>query len=244
MSSRYFATVPPDASAVTLAGSEAHHLLHVMRARVGDRVTLFDGQGGEYDAEVSSVRRSEVELCVVSRTAVDREARVECVLGVALPKGDRQTWLVEKAVELGVARLVPLETARGVAQPVDKALERLRRTVIEATKQCGRNRLMEIAPAATWSDFAHGLAPESIGWLGDPAATLTASQAAHELAGSSAAQVSIAIGPEGGLTDDEVALARASGWRAICLGPRILRVETAAIALAALAIAMSDRAEP
>jgi 16S rRNA (uracil1498-N3)-methyltransferase len=243
MSSRYFAPVPPDARSVVLAGTEAHHLLHVMRTRVGDRVTLFDGHGFEYEAEVTSLGRSEIELRIESRTAIDREARIECVLAVALPKGDRQTWLAEKAVELGVARLVPLETTRGVAQPVDKALERLRRTVIEAAKQCGRNRLMEIAPAAAWAEFVAGLAAGEIGWLADPTATVSARDAALELAQSTPARLTIAVGPEGGLTDEETALARAAGWQPISLGPRILRVETAAITLAGLAIALSDRTD-
>ena len=96
---------------------EAHHLLHVMRAKAGTRVTLFDGSGWEFEAVVERAGRSEVELAIAGRQEIDREAQIAVTLGVALPKGERQKWLVEKVVELGVARLVPLETARGVAQP-------------------------------------------------------------------------------------------------------------------------------
>ena len=136
-----------------VAGAEAHHLLHVMRARTGARVTLFDGSGWQFDAVVERTGRSEVELTITDRQEIDREAQVAVTLGVVLPKGDRQKWLVEKVVELGVARLVPLETERGVAQPRENVLERLRRGVIEASKQCGRNRLMEIAEPRAWQAF-------------------------------------------------------------------------------------------
>ena len=153
MSDRYFVESPVVSDRAVLAGAEAHHLLHVMRAKVGTRVTLFDGSGWEFDAVVERTGRSEVELAIAGRQEIDREAPIAVTLGVALPKGDRQKWLVEKVVELGVARLVPLETERGVAQPVENALERLRRGVIEASKQCGRNRLMEIAGPKTWQEF-------------------------------------------------------------------------------------------
>ena len=123
MSDRYFVESPILSDRAVLAGAEAHHLLHVLRAKTGTRVTLFDGSGWEFEAVVERTSRSEVELTIAGRREIDREARVAVTLGVALPKGERQKWLVEKAVELGVARLVPLETERGVAQPVENALE-------------------------------------------------------------------------------------------------------------------------
>src|SRR3972149_595754 len=142
MSDRFFSSQPIASEHVTLAGPEAHHLLHVMRAKVGEQVTLFDGSGAEFDAEIARCGRSEVDLRVLERREIDRELAFELVIGVPLPKGDRQKWLVEKLTELGVTELVPLVTERGVAQPTDSALERLERGVIEAAKQCGRNRLM------------------------------------------------------------------------------------------------------
>ena len=228
MSDRYFCETPICSDRVVLTGPEAHHLLHVMRAGPETEVVLFDGSGAEFHAVVRKVGRSDVELTVLSRQEVDRELRVELHLGVALPKGDRQKWLVEKAVELGVSRLVPLATARGVAQPVDQAVARLRRAVVEASKQCGRNRLMEVAAPQSWDDFvaaggdccrllAHPLGRAS------PVPSVLASR-----------RVLLAVGPEGGLTDEEVALATAASWQLIDLGPRILRVETAALALAAI----------
>jgi 16S rRNA (uracil1498-N3)-methyltransferase len=156
MSQRYFTDAPIRGSRVTLAGSEAHHLIHVMRSGPGDEVVLFDGSGAEFSARIERVGRAEVELAVLARREIDRELPWELTLGVALPKGDRQRWLAEKAVELGVRRLVPLAASRSVARPSESALARLRRTVVEASKQCGRNRLMEIAEPEGWSEFVAG----------------------------------------------------------------------------------------
>ena len=146
MSERFFVEQPISGSTAELVDTEAQHLAKVMRAAVGDEVVLFDGSGAEFAAKVARIAKSAVTLEVVERREINREPRVELTLAVALPKGERQKWLVEKLTELGAARLVPLITERGVAQPVDAAVARLSRAVIEASKQCGRNRLMEIAP--------------------------------------------------------------------------------------------------
>ncbi len=132
MSERYFVETPVSGDRAVLGGAEAHHLIHVMRLKEAARVTLFDGSGSEFSARVERLRRTEVELSILSRAAVDRELPLLLVLAVALPKGERQKWLVEKAVELGVGRLVPLVTGRAVARPTEPVLGRLRRTVVEA----------------------------------------------------------------------------------------------------------------
>jgi 16S rRNA (uracil1498-N3)-methyltransferase len=233
MADRYFAETPISGDRALLAGPEAHHLVHVMRAGLGDRVVLFDGSGAEFTAEVQRVGRAEVELAVIAREEVDRELPRELTLAVALPKGDRRRWLVEKAVELGVGRIVPVRTDRSVAQPVPPALARLRRTVIEASKQCGRNRLMEIAGPRDWADYVgetHG-APCRL--LAHPGGRKRGGPPLSQAAGSG--PVLLAVGPEGGFTDGEVATAVTAGWQAVDLGPRTLRVETAAILLVALA---------
>jgi 16S rRNA (uracil1498-N3)-methyltransferase len=229
MSARYFVESPVTSDRAVLAGAEAHHFLYVMRAREGTRATLFDGSGWEFDAVVERTGRSEIELAIVGRREIDREAPIAVTLGVALPKGDRQKWLVEKVVELGVARLVPLETERGVAQPVENALKRLRRAVIEASKQCGRNRLMEIAEPRAWQAFLAESAPAACRLVAHPRQEPWRGPLPMESA-------VLAIGPEGGFTDEELALAIAGQWQPVDLGPRILRVETAAIALAARVI--------
>jgi len=250
MADRYFVSQPIEGERVTLVDSEAHHLARVMRAQPGTEVVLFDGTGGEFQARVEQVTRHEVVLSVGPRIEIDREPALRVTLGVALPKGDRQRWLIEKAVELGVARLVPLETKRGVAQPAANTLERLKRAVIESAKQCGRNRLMEIAPPRAWQDFVR-TAPASVPRLvahpasaggesmGTPASLSTICQPQQMPAN---AEIWIAVGPEGGLTDEEIQQSFAAGWQAVDLGPRILRVETAALALAAYCLLSRETA--
>ena len=235
MADRYFSETPISEGRVVLVGPEAHHLIHVMRAKPGSRVVLFDGSGAEFNAQVESTGRSRVQLAVLSRQEVDRELPRELTLGVPLPKGDRQKWLVEKAVELGVARIVPLVTARSVrVAPASRQwhARRLRRTVIEASKQCGRNRLMEIAEPRAWADYVADAGDAPCRLLAQPCGhpTVAGPLSAADLPG----RVFLAVGPEGGFTEEEVSLAEAAGWRMIDLGPRILRVETAALMLVAL----------
>ena len=230
MSHRYFVDRPITQDTATLTGSEAHHLLHVMRAKPGAEVVLFDGSGNEFPARVETLRRSEADLAVLGQELVDRELPSPLVLAVALPKGDRQRWLVEKAVELGVTRLIPLETTRSVAQPNAKAIERIRRAVIEASKQCGRNRLMEIPSPLAWDDLLCSAADVPVRLVAHPSSD---SRFASIEALSSGPSV-LAIGPEGGLADEEIDEALRHGWQTVSLGPRILRIETAALTLAAL----------
>jgi len=233
MADRYFVESPIVSDRAMLTADEAHHLLHVMRAKAGQQATLFDGSGAEFLARVERLGRSEVELSVVERIERDCESGLELTLAVALPKGDRQRWLVEKAVELGARRLIPLETARGVAQPVDKALARLRRTVIEASKQCGRNRLLEVADSQPFAAYCQSVCrPDSLRILAHPAGEATLSEVLRDR--PEICSLAAAIGPEGGWTDDELGLARAHDWQSVRLGPRVLRVETAALAIAAV----------
>jgi 16S rRNA (uracil1498-N3)-methyltransferase len=236
MADRYFVESPIEGGLARLVGGEAHHLAHVMRAKVGHEITLFDGSGAEFLARVERIERAEIVLAVLDRREENRELPFELTLAVALPKGDRRRWLVEKAVELGVTRLVPLEVERAIGQDVGAA--RLRQTVIEASKQCGRNRLLEIAQPAPLTNVLDGTGHDALRLIAH-----TDDAPGRELLGDVlarqpiASRVALAIGPEGGFTDRELQLARADGWTAISLGPRILRVETAALAAAAIIVA-------
>ncbi len=227
---------PQNQAPVTLTGSEAHHLIHVMRVAEGAHVVLFDGNGAEFPSRVERVGRADLNLIVLERHAIDRELPRRVTLAVSLPKGDRQRWLVEKAVELGVAELVPLAMLRSVAQPVQQALDRLRRAVIEASKQCGRNRLMQISEPIDWPDFVEATRGEPQRLLAHPA-TAPASGKHHPPCGfpQPADRMLAAVGPEGGLAPEEVAVAEAAGWRLVDLGTRMLRTETAALVMAAMA---------
>lgn len=236
MSERFFIEPSITGERATLSGSEVHHLAGVMRAQVGDEITLFDGSGSEFMGRIELLKKDRCELTILARREVSRESAVAITAGVALPKGDRQKWLIEKLTELGVHAVVPLLTRRGVVQPGEQAAARLRRSVIEASKQCGRNRLLEIAGTAEVTQWFAAPAPGGLRLLADPSG-----EPISALPGlmQGAAQVQFAIGPEGGFTDEEVAAATTAGWRAVSLGKSILRIETAAIALAATCIALA-----
>jgi 16S rRNA (uracil1498-N3)-methyltransferase len=239
MPDRYFVETPIDSDQARLVGAEAHHLAHVMRAKPGSEVTLFDGSGQEFLARVERVGRSEIELAVLSRAAIDREAPLQVTLGTALPKADRRRWLVEKAVELGAALLVPLQTARSGDCEVSA---RLRQAVIEASKQCGRNRLMEIGPPTSLEDFLSAAPTDNLRLIAHSAAPAAGMPLAQAAAGQTAGRgVTLAVGPEGGFTPAEFEQALGRGWQAVSLGPRVLRVETAAIALVAALVLPLER---
>jgi 16S rRNA (uracil1498-N3)-methyltransferase len=222
MADRFYVNLPLAPGPFVLRGPEAHHLATVLRARPGTAVCLFNGDGAEYQAVVAEVQKREVLLDVTGRATPARELPHRLEVASALPKGDRGDFLVEKLAELGVTRFVPLRTRRSVVHP-DK-LDRLDRAVVEASKQCGRNVLMEVAPLTDWGDY--------VGGAGLPPLRLVAQfgGAALPAAGE---DIAVAVGPEGGFTDDEARAAAAAGWRAVSLGARVLRVETAALALAA-----------
>lgn len=225
MSERFHLAVPPRDGRALLEGAEARHLARVLRARVGDHVTLFDGAGTRWPARVAALGRDRVDL-FVEAAQVEAEAAATLTLAVALPKGDRQQWMVEKLTELGVARLVPLLTSHGVALPTAAARERLERAVIEACKQCGRDRAMVIGSPTTVADAARATAGTRLlvaDPTGGPLAAVDPVPAA----------TTVLVGPEGGFTAEETAAALAAGAERVSLGRHVLRVETAAIAAAA-----------
>lgn len=227
MSERFFLSTPPRDGRAVLSGDEARHLARVMRCTVGDEVVAFDGRGTSWRARVASIGRDEVALDLGEAATASRSTRVPLTLAVALPKGERQKWLVEKLTELGVERLVPLATTRGVAEATPAAIERLARGVIEACKQCGRDVLMQIAQPQSVAAMAGG--------AGNGATLFVADREGLPLETAAAAGGSVIalVGPEGGFTPEELAAIEAAGGRRVSLGPHVLRVETAAIALAA-----------
>jgi 16S rRNA (uracil1498-N3)-methyltransferase len=248
MSHRFFVEAPITGDSATLIDSEAHHLSHVMRLAVGNCATLFDGSGAEFNARVAKITRTEVVLDILAKHEIDRESASRVTLGVALPKGDRQRWLIEKAVELGVTQLVPLKTTRGVAQPNSKAILRLERAVIGASKQSGRNRLMEIAEPIDADAYFTTVPDDATAWIAHPYpsedgslhSNIQSNQQHGEPNASPILQPTpeyrLAVGPEGGWTDKEVTDAQSYGWKVVGLGPRILRIETAALVLAMMAV--------
>lgn len=227
MADRFFSPQSLAAGEVILTGPEAHHIATVRRLAPGDRVVLFTGDGNDYPAEILAVGKKQVALNVSAAVPVDRELGFRLELAVALPKGDRGDFLVEKLTELGVTRLIPLTTDRTVVRPKEARVEALRRAVIEASKQCGRNVLTRVEAPTAWADFVND--------PGLPANRVVLQPGGEPGRPGSGRDVVFAVGPEGGFTEGELAAAR--GWRSLSLGPRVLRVETAAVAAAVLAAA-------
>lgn len=241
MVARFFCPMPLAANGlVDLPAAAAHHAWRVLRLVEGDAVTLFNGAGGEYAGRIAESGRA-VRVQIGEWQDIERESPLDIILAQALPSGDKMDFVVQKAVELGVTRIQPLETARSVVRlsgaRAERRVEHWRQVAVSACEQCGRNRVPEIAAIL---DLRH--------WLGRPAgenenARLLLDPAAagrlREWGGQT--RFVLLTGPEGGLSDDEAAAARAAGFAGVSLGPRILRSETAGpAALAALAALQGD----
>jgi 16S rRNA (uracil1498-N3)-methyltransferase len=221
---------------LVLDGDEHRHVARVLRARPGDALTLFDGAGTEIEARVVSVGAREAELALGERRAAPAAApAVAITLLVAVPRGERMDWLVQKTTELGVARIVPVSSERSVARPEAGTARRPRWEKIarEAARQCGR---ADVPLVDEPTDLAAALAAADLPqrrlalWEGERTRSLGAALAAAPGAEATA----VLIGPEGGFAVEEVALAEKAGFAPVGLGPRILRVETAAIVAVAL----------
>jgi 16S rRNA (uracil1498-N3)-methyltransferase len=225
MSERFYINLPLTPGPVLLDGAEAHHLATVCRLRPGDEVCLFNGDGHQYPARVVRAARREVELEIMAVESPARELEFTLEVAAPLPKGDRTQFLIEKLTELGVTRFVALLCERSNNYPREAKRDKLERFVIEASKQCGRNVLMQIEGPSEWNGYATRISAGEACILAHPSANDVA-------IGTRAKIMRIAVGPEGGFTDAEVALAVSHGWKTVSLGPRILRVETAAIVLA------------
>ena len=220
---------------VTLEGSAASHITRVLRLRVGAALVVFDGSGGEYEGSIDKAHGGEVIVAVGARAATERESPLPVTLAQGVSRGERMDLVVQKATELGVSHLVPVLTERSVvrltAQQSDRKVNHWRAIVVAACEQCGRNRLPSVAAPVPLGDFLRSNARAA----GDTCLVLSPSGAATlgDLP-RPAAGVTVLVGPEGGLTDEEEQGARAAGFTALRLGPRVLRTETAAIAALAL----------
>jgi 16S rRNA (uracil1498-N3)-methyltransferase len=226
---RFFVANLPTSGSVALDEAEAKHAAGVLRLQVGDEVVLFDGAGGEALARIDDAHKRGMTALILERTDTNRELPCQLEMMVALPKGDRQRTLIDGLVQLGVAKLTPLETQRGVAQPTPSVIERLERAVLEASKQCGRNLLMEVGLATSIHELATSdTASNTLRLFAHPYG-YTTSLNNLELQN----RCRIAIGPEGGFTDAECQTLAQAGWQPVRLGPRILRIEFASLMVAA-----------
>ena len=209
---------------IELDDNAHRHVARVLRLSVGDALTLFNGDGFDYVGEIGFCDRRSTRVRILSREAPGNESPLHLTLFAALLKGEAMDRVMQKAVELGVSRIVPVAAARSEALPAgerrDKKLAHWQGVIVASAMQCGRAvlpALDEITPLAAVLDAADGLR-----WIFSPHHAPIADTPA------SADRLSLLIGPEGGFTPDEVAAAQSAGWFIQHLGPRILRADTAA----------------
>ena len=210
---------------LALPPTEAHHVRDVLRLTVGDDLELFDAAGASGAGRIVSTSADEV-VVDVSAVAMAERSGVSLTVAAAVPKGDRADWMVEKLSELGVARFVPVVAERSVVVPAGRnKADRWERLAVESAKQCRRPGVMTIGPVTPVAEL---LRPGPAGWVlstegGEvwPVASLAVP-----------AELTVLVGPEGGWTAGELAACRAAGWVAVRLTDTVLRVETAAVAVA------------
>jgi 16S rRNA (uracil1498-N3)-methyltransferase len=214
---------------LTLTGSAAGHLTRVLRLRPKAVLTLFNGRGGEYAARIERVQGNKVTVAVGEHAAIERESPLPLTLAQGVSRGERMDLVVQKATELGVARLVPVLTERSIVrldeEQSDRKSSHWRAVAISACEQCGRNRLPEVALPSRLREFLRQPPGDSVRLLLSPSATQRIEDVPRPARGAT-----VLIGPEGGLSDAEQEDALAAGFTAVNLGPRVLRTETAAIA--------------
>ena len=223
---------------VVLQGNAAQHLGRVLRARVGEAVALFNGDGREFAATITASSKREVQLTLGEATLPDTESAVHTLLGLCLSKGDRFDWAVQKATELGVGSIVPLYSERvDFSIPEDRLSKRIhhwQHVAISAAEQCGRVKIPPVIAPVPLMDWVAGVSADEK-WVLHCAAggDRTVAPQKAEVPGSAA----LLIGPEGGLTEGEVSAATGQGFTPLQLGPRVLRAETApVVALTALSM--------
>jgi 16S rRNA (uracil1498-N3)-methyltransferase len=228
-------------TSVALPDSTARHV-QVLRLQPGDHITLFNnqpGSEGEFDATVTRMGRSDVDVTIGGFTATQREAARTIHLAVGMPANDRMDWLVEKATELGAASIQPLMSERSVlrlkSERADKKLAHWRGIVIAACEQCGRNRLPVIHEVLNLADWLKALSPSQAETV-DARLLLSLRTGARALSAAVALEQSLTFlsGPEGGLSPAEEAAAMVCGFAPVTLGPRVLRAETAPLACLSL----------
>lgn len=214
-------------SQVTLEASASRHVAKVLRLGVGASLRLFDGYGGEYLATIQAVEKRDVSVSIGEHQPLEAESSLSVTLAQGISKGERMDFTLQKAVELGVQRIVPLETERSVVhlkgERREKKLNHWRGVIISACEQCGRNTVPELLPIQSFDTWVN-MATEGSRLLLDHRADNGISTL------SKTDSVTLLIGPEGGVSENERNKAYSAGYSGLRLGPRVLRTETAAIA--------------
>ncbi|OYT97981.1 MAG: 16S rRNA (uracil(1498)-N(3))-methyltransferase [Burkholderiales bacterium PBB1] len=238
---RFF--VPPPLKAgercVLPPGPTRH--VQVLRLQPGDAITLFDGHGGEWQACIEQMGRSVVSVQLLSHQPVDRELDFDVTIALGMPANERMDSVVEKATELGVAAIQPLICERSVlrltGERADKKVAHWQAVAAAASEQCGRTRVPTVQPVRALSAWLAGLVPGSMGRRH----VLSLRAGGHNIAAAQAGEPLLFLsGPEGGLSEAEEQAALQAGFQPLSLGPRVLRADTAPLAVLAT-LALSAR---
>ena len=219
---------PEDWQAAALTGDEARHLSQVLRGKVGDVITVFDGNGRRASAKVLEVSRDRVSL-EIFEVVSPAPAQPRITLAQAIPKGKTMDLIVQKAVELGVAGIEPLVTRHTIVQPGDGKSEKWTRVALEACKQCGQDTLPEISPAVAFDTWIANAG--KISGLKLIASLALGAQPMREVlrAHPATTEATILVGPEGDFSPEETNAALVAGFIPVSLGNIVLRVETASL---------------
>ncbi len=217
-------------NSIELDGSEAHHLLNVLRMKIGEEVEIFNGEGIAASTVIQSCTRKSVNLEVISLKQDADTNQKKIIVASAVPKGDRFRWMIEKMTELNVSEFIPLSTTRSVVDPGKGKMNKMEQAIISACKQSGRNRLMKINPGMTWSELRDNKSSYSLQLIAHPGGQPLRQVFAKSSTIETETSILLIIGPEGGLTDEEIAQMHHGNSHIISLGENILRIETAAIA--------------
>jgi len=210
-----------------LESQAAIHLARVLRCKEGDELILFNGDGNEYSATINRIHRNHVWVKVLSEQPVNRESPLNITLLQAISKGERMDYTIQKAVELGISNIIPLITERSLSLKADRATKKLQHwkgVITSACEQCGRNIIPDILEPVTLTDWLMNCDKNALNLILAP----TASTSLNEI-DYSEKNITLLIGPEGGLTDNEISQCLHHGLSGVKMGPRILRTETAAI---------------
>ena len=235
----YCPPIPDEDSAIELADDTVRSLKSVLRLGPGDEVLFFDGTGWEYRAVIERIESRKGAARIVARQRVPLEIPVRITLAQALPKGDKMEFIVQKATELGAARVIPFRSSRTIPRRTEeraaKRLERWRRIAAEAAEQCGRGDVPEIAATVSYAEALGMARPESVKvffWESETERSVREILKTEEA--RSAKEFFLVVGPEGGLSGEEAQTAREAGFLTASLGRLVLRVETAALAILAI----------
>jgi 16S rRNA (uracil1498-N3)-methyltransferase len=226
--------IPPErigGEEISLQSREARYILAVLRLGPGDEVTVFDGEGREYRTALFDDYEGGVYLSIQEELNPERESPVRITLGQGLLKGEKMKFVIQKATELGVDRIIPIVSSRSIplveGERETLRIERWRRIAQEAAKQCGRTVVPEVAPIHELGDFlSEGEGTRIILWEGEPTPLREVLEKIDPKGG-----ITLLIGPEGGFSEEEVATAQGSGFLVAGLGQRILRAETASLSV-------------